>query len=188
MPIQKICPICGKTFLTFPCKIIHSRGKFCSRSCGRRDKILPETTRFYQNFTTVKEGCWEWVGPVSSNGYGHLGVAGKTLSAHRYAYKLLVGPIPEGMFVLHHCDNRLCVRPDHLFLGTQTDNVADKMKKGRHPRGTQLPQSKITEDNVREILLLKGKESSSSIAYRLGISKTEVCQVWKRRVWSHVIP
>lgn len=87
--------------------------------------------------------CHVWAAYVGANGYGMFSVAGKPLSAHRFAYEQVNGPIPDGLWVLHRCDNRPCVRADHLFLGTNTDNVRDMYTKGRAPvdRGAALAQA-----------------------------------------------
>lgn len=77
------------------------------------------------------EGCWLWLGAKNPDGYGVFRIKNRGTSAHRIAYALKVGHIPTGVSVLHSCDNRSCVRPDHLFLGTQLENVNDMMKKGR---------------------------------------------------------
>ena len=76
-------------------------------------------------------GCWLWAGAVMWKGYGAIGYFRKVLRAHRVAYELCVGPIPSGAHVLHRCDNRLCVRPNHLYLGTPRDNALDMSRKGR---------------------------------------------------------
>lgn len=86
---------------------------------------------------TLKDssGCWLYTGSKSHNGYGHFRIGRKTFRAHRIAWELAFGAIPEGVRVLHTCDQRACVNPEHLFLGTQLDNMADCKAKGRNARG-----------------------------------------------------
>lgn len=86
---------------------------------------------FWQ-WVRIAEGCWGWEGSKDTGGYGRLWIAGKTFAAHRISWELTNGAIPLGLLVLHRCDNRECVNPAHLFLGTHTDNMRDKMAKGRH--------------------------------------------------------
>lgn len=87
-------------------------------------------------------GCWEWVGAKLVRGYGHLSHEGKYLLAHRVSYELHNGPIPDGLLVLHSCDNPACVRPDHLWVGTPKQNTEDMHKKGRGATGSKRPNAK----------------------------------------------
>jgi hypothetical protein len=87
--------------------------------------------RFERRLVLMPDGCLEWTGYRLPKGYGTIRIAGKNVYAHRFAWALAHVPIPTGQWVLHHCDNPPCCEPTHLFLGTNADNVADKMAKGR---------------------------------------------------------
>lgn len=83
-----------------------------------------------ERVVTTESGCWEWTG-WRAHGYGYFFHEGKDQRAHRVSYELFVGSIPDGLVVMHSCDNRPCVNPDHLSVGTQADNVRDMVAKGR---------------------------------------------------------
>lgn len=97
------------------------------------------------------EGCWLWTGALNEKGYGFFKVEPKQLKAHRFAYEQFVGPIPEGLQVNHHCDNPACVRPDHLYVGTQQENRQDAVRRGRTATGERngmytCPESRTLGD------------------------------------------
>lgn len=98
--------------------------------------------------------CLEWQAGMSTVGYGKFWLDGKNIGAHRAAWKIFKGEIPAGMHILHRCDNRSCVNPEHLFLGTNQDNVDDKVKKGRSLRGERNWRAKLRDDEVRSIRVL----------------------------------
>lgn len=158
----------------------------------KRKKVSPRI-RFFAKIYPPKPGsddCWEWQSYKSKEGYGKFGAMGETL-AHRVSYRLHKGEIPEGMFVCHSCDNPSCVNPDHLWLGTNSDNQIDCVKKGRARRVPQIGEkngsSKLNEVQVIEIRRLhKLGFSHSKIAKRIGRSSGTVQSVLSGRTWKHV--
>lgn len=131
--------------------------------------------------------CWEWLGGLNHYGYGifNLGRRGVKTGAHRFAYRALRGPIPDGMLVLHACDNRRCVRPDHLFLGDHALNSADMVGKLRSARGERHSQHKLSAASVAAIraLLDGGVLSKAAIARRFGVSRPGINHIAYGATW-----
>jgi hypothetical protein len=131
------------------------------------------------------DDCWIWDGKFSSTtGYGQLMHMYKGYSSHRLAYLLYFKEIPEGLCVLHKCDNRKCVNPNHLFLGTKGENNTDRKNKKRSSIGENRPLSKLTEDDVRYIKT--SEDSSRKLARKFGINKNVILGIRKNITWSHV--
>lgn len=134
--------------------------------------------------------CWEWTAATTGAGYGKISVDGRHVRAHRLAWKLARGPIPEGTCVCHHCDNPSCVNPAHLFLGTHADNVADKVAKGRQRdhHGEANPQARLKADDVHEIRRLSaaGGVTQGAIATRYEVSRRHVCAIVRGERWTHI--
>lgn len=156
----------------------------------RGDNLRSPLTVEERFWTKVQrgDGCWEWTGKERVKGYGRFrpGSTQPKVLAHRFAYELLCGPIPDGLQVLHRCDNPLCVRPDHLFPGTNADNVADKVSKGRQSRlgGERNPNAKLTEQDVLEVRRRRAAgESRKVVAAAFGISPTMVSLITTGRFW-----
>lgn len=153
----------------------------------------PLVDRFWEKVDRSGD-CWIWQGSLTRAGYGHMGTGGRAepnIYAHRLAWELLRGPIPPGMEVCHDCpggDNRACVNPAHLFLGTHLDNMGDMTMKGRGANGESLPQAKLTEDNVRAIRAryARGDIPMSALAREYGVSESTILRVVRRIDWRHV--
>lgn len=149
--------------------------------------------RFECKFDKLTNGCWQWNACKNNNGYGEFSMMGSTMFAHRAAWTLYKGDIPKtdnyhSICVLHKCDNRLCVNPEHLFLGTNHDNVKDMFKKGRNPdrKGKNNGKSKLTEENVMQIRKLKKSKTYKEIANIFNVSESAIGHAATGRNWKHI--
>lgn len=131
-------------------------------------------------------GCHVWNGSISTQGYGRFAWAGKARQAHRMAWIFYNGEIPDGLCILHRCDNRRCVNPDHLFLGTYLDNVRDMLAKGRHVHfvGEATPSAKLTREAVAEIRA--SREPHVIVAAAYGVTPETVSHVRRHLTWRYV--
>ena len=138
----------------------------------------------------VRKGpnCWNWEGSTT-HGYGYIYWKGRLKPAHRVAYQLTYGDIPAEMFICHHCDNRRCVRPDHLFIGTRQDNMDDAVTKHRFVTGERHNFAKLKAVQVQQIReLCKGGMGLKEIALQFGIVKSNVHHIVKRHTWKWLSP
>ncbi len=153
-------------------------------------KCRPIAARFWAKVD--KRGpdeCWPWTG-WTNKGYGRIcaGMRGPYLYSHRVSYELNVGPIPEGLGVLHRCDNPPCCNPSHFFLGTRADNNADMVAKGRNRSlgscGEDSGNARLSAETVLKIRAADG--SHTQIAKQFGVSRSHIVAIRKRRRWAHL--
>lgn len=183
----------------------HHGGDSAMRIQSTRSRLTAEQ-RFWLYVPRSTDGCWEWMGPKNTSGYGVLAAGGVRQMAHRFSYELHYGPVLPGLFVCHHCDNPPCVRPDHLFAGTPADNSRDAARKGRNGmqrypdrsaldvvrlrprcRGERNSQSRLQEADVREIRRLRAEGlTRREVGARFGIASATVKDITTGRRWSHV--
>jgi hypothetical protein len=137
-------------------------------------------------------GCWVWMGhtmkPYAANPrampYGRLIFNGSRMLAHRFAWSVYRGHLPKSALVLHRCDNPCCVNPQHLFLGSQQENIEDRNQKQRQARGVSNASAKLTEDQVQAIR--GGAKRDGEWAQMLGVTKSTVRHARTRRTWRHI--
>lgn len=174
------------------------------RMAKRRRETVHE---WFWDHVTKTANCWLWNGSHSAAGYGRLSMERKWYYAHRVAWEISNGPIPDGLLVCHSCDNPGCVRPDHLFLGTDADNIHDMISKGRaangpRPRGDEhwtriYPdrvrrgrangKAKLTPNKVREIrTAYRNGASQTSLSREYGVKQSTIWQVLAGKTWKHV--
>lgn len=138
--------------------------------------------RFFARFK-MADGCWEWLASKNPKGYGKCRLGDKNYLAHRLSFSFFNGPIPEGDFVLHRCDNPSCVNPAHLFLGTAKDNSNDRDAKGRVAHGEAHVCAKLTEHDVADIRSKRGIVKQAELAAKYGVSLTVISFIMTGRTW-----
>lgn len=132
--------------------------------------------------------CWIWIDVPSSTGYGHLSIGSRSfILAHRLSWMIHFGDIPDGLLVCHKCDNKICVNPDHLFLGTGVDNMQDAVSKDKVPRGESHSMAVLSDDQVELIreFYVKGSRdfSTYALAKLFGVSQMHISRIvrYKKR-------
>lgn len=192
--------------------IPEARRMYASRQAGRFDLSHPLTSdqksaiaaRLCKNRSINANGCWEWTGNALPSGYGVVCIENKKAPVHRLSYAVHKGPIPLGLQACHHCDNRICFHPDHIFIGTAKDNIDDCIAKGRWKpsfkkgmaytvppeailRGDLHPGRKLDSTAVNEIRerLAKG-ETCTQLAAIYGVSDSTIGRIKRRKLWGSV--
>lgn len=191
------CAFCDKEFIAKRSGVINNSSIFCNRKCFIDFKIATRYYGFYDHIEVTKS-CWIWGGSVDKNGYGKF-CNGRS---HRFSYFLHFGEFPKDMWVLHTCDNPQCVNPNHLFIGTNQDNVDDRERKNRGAKGLKngsytKPEtrrigslnglSKFTEEQIVEIRNMSPDKSQSQIAKIFNTTQVNIGRIINRKTWKHVV-
>jgi hypothetical protein len=140
--------------------------------------------KLIQSKTIESNGCWIWSGAKDKDGYGKLRWNKRYLRAHRWAYEVSYGTIPDGLHVCHACDNPSCCNPGHLFLGTNAENRRDSVQKGRQARGRRSGMVKLTKEQV--IYIRSSRQTAKVLAAQFKVSISLIYQIKTKQVWKHV--
>jgi len=194
MPMATHCRWCGNP-------ILRNRKswnrRYCSPQCGFDARRRSVSDRFWSKVDRSPEpdGCWVWTAAFFRDGYGRFTIdqIRRSVRAPRVAWELTNGPIPDGVFVCHRCDNPPCVRPDHLFLGTAADNNADRSAKGRNgtmptiaPGNRPSYRTKLTAEQVVEIRQRAASTTATALAREFGVSIASICRILRGESWRHL--
>lgn len=193
-----ICQYCGGIFWRYPSQLT-TKTRFCSQKClaeyrsNTNDQFWSRVDK-----SGGPNACWPWTGSLK-NGYGRFYLKGHDNSTHRYAYELINGPIPKDLFACHHCDNRRCCNPTHVFIGTCKDNIQDAISKGIMPYGnkhwTRLhpelicgehnPSAHLTAEQVQTIRLLykQGHTNMADLGRQYKVTRKTIARLIQRKTW-----
>lgn len=149
------------------------------------DRHIPERIERY-SMPIPESGCIVWTSTVGSNGYPFLEHRGKIIYLHKYVYKMINGPIPKGLWILHKCDVKSCINPNHLYAGTPTQNAQDRERRGRGnpPKGSEHVFSKLNDDIVRDVR--NSSESNYALGIKYGVARATIRNARNRKTWKHV--
>lgn len=190
-----LCDHCGNVIEHYVRPSEDRQNSFCGTICHDLFRIASRQKKLVKRFwkyVVMSDGCWGWSGTLDEKGYARVRtwVDDRWIPrlAHRVSWELHRGPIPDGMSVLHTCDNPPCVKPEHLFLGTQLDNVRDCIAKGRRPVGEQSATAKVTEAQVIEMRqrFAAGEHNFNMFGREYGISAIEARAIILKERWKHL--
>lgn len=187
------CLHCEKEFRAKISHIAKGAAKFCSRECVSAFHFNERKNQFWA-LVKKTDSCWLWQGDTvrDRSGYGRFHIAGKSWRAHRYAWTVTNGEIPDGLIVCHKCDTPKCVNPSHLFLGTDADNMNDRDSKFRMMHGVQTNTAKLTDNQVIEIRSRYDASNKkyglkSSLGREYGVSDAMIGLIVRRKNWRHLL-
>lgn len=170
------CKQCGKDFRYHP----SSPRSFCSRECWREDR---SGTDAFWRMVDKSGDCWIWKGAIGTDGYGKRSRKNQSTRAHRMAYEMARGPIPEGMVICHTCDNPPCVRPDHLWAGTVADNARDMAAKGRASRKVSNAKLNVAIANDIRAEYRQGGVTMRGLALKYDVAESSVNRIINNKSW-----
>jgi hypothetical protein len=161
--------------------------KYRSGHATRIKPARPLSERFWEKVDKTAD-CWVWTHSTFSGGYGQAftGPGKRCSQAHRVSWEMHNGPIPPALHVLHKCDNPRCVNPSHLFLGTNQDNIADKVAKGRQPRGEAHAHARYTEQQITDMHKMRHQLSPDKLAELFLTTPSRISRILRGARWSHL--
>jgi hypothetical protein len=192
-----ICLYCTQPFYVCQSDKANRNVTYCSRQCRENARGTTEE-RFWRNVDQnaclgnicgCLKGighCWPWKGDLHTQGYGRMSIKNKHFFTHRFIFELFHGPLEPGICACHHCDNRACCRPEHLFSGDKPDNVADAVKKRRHSHGETHNVAKLKNPEVLAIRALKDHECQQVVARLFHVSQQTIGRIWRYETWKHL--
>ena len=201
---KSVCLSCKKEFewKRSPSELKKSKVKYCSRSClgknTQKDKIfswdklnaeqkIERLIKSFEKKVIKQDGCWDWKCPSQKNGYLRIRFDIEKIGAHCASWLIHKGKIPEGFQINHHCDNRRCTNPDHLYLGTRKQNDEDRVRRNRQAKGEKNGSSKLTDHNVEEIKrMLELGIKKSEIAKAFNVTNAAIWFIETGRSWKHI--
>ena len=150
----------------------------------------PFLERFWDRVDKRENGCWEWTGGVTKRGYGTIGLKNRKYKAHRLSYKIHFDEDISELQINHHCDNRICVNPDHIYAGSHQDNMDDATERNRFPKGSDHTNAKLNECQVKEIKMKYEPyvTSQNDLAEMYDVSSTTIQEIIEGKRWEHVEP
>tara|TARA_R110000868_G_scaffold228311_3_gene481337 strand:- start:136 stop:744 length:609 start_codon:yes stop_codon:yes gene_type:complete len=197
---NSVCETCDKSFRWRRCSC-RKDPTFCSFECTKyknfkKSQKIDLIKESLDKCVIKKDGCWGWSGVIDKDGYGRMSYSSKLGSrrAHVASYLVYKGPVPNGILVCHSCDVRACTNPDHLWLGTEKQNTADMIEKGRRNNrnwpvhiGIQNVNAKLDDEKVKEIRrLLKVGVSQADLGRQFGVTKQTIAAIKLCQTWKHV--